>query len=178
MLHRTLILSTLMLLLACEAEERIELATSPQEFIELNLNGEELLLNARPSRSSSYYFTSSTQEGLRIEHASEDNRHVVFLDFADCVLTPGEAPRILGTKSNDSRCSSTEDGHVVIGYTAFEMGGSAYCPHLEGVPTELTGTVTLTEWTADGWVEGTFETDPAGAEGYVLTGRFQTTVIQ
>ena len=176
MLHRTLyLLFTLLLLIGCSAEERIELAPSAQEFIEVDINGEQLLFNARPSRNSSYYYIGSTKEGLRIEHATADNRYVLYLEFADCVLTPGEVPRTIGTKSQDSRCAA-EAGHVVIGYTTFEMSGSAACPHLDATPNQLSGTVSIEQWTADGWIEGTFETDPAGDDGLVLRGRFQTTV--
>lgn len=161
---------------SCETEETYELATSSQDFIELTIDGRDLLLNARPAVSSNYYYYEHGQGNLHIEHSTPDNLHAIYLNLADCGVEAGEAPRSFGTKAGESAdCPPTEQ-EVTIGYTTFEMSGSPSCPHLEGVPTELTGTVTIDNWSEDGRVTGTFETDPTGTETHVLSGRFQTTL--
>ncbi len=166
------------LLTSCETEEVYELATSNHDFIELEIDGEKMLMNARPQLSSNYYWYDGSNASVDIAHSTPDHLHSLELSLSGCDFGPADAPLRLGTKADNKSaagCSAREQG-VTISYTTFELGGSPGCPHLEGTPTQLSGTVSITEWSADGRVVGTFETDRTTAHDYTLRGRFETTL--
>ena len=163
----------LFLFTACPTEETYELATSPETFIELEMDGETILLNSRPSVTSNYLYTEWGQDGLHLEHSTPDNRRAVFLNLTGCNLVNTKTARTLATGAAAGDCS-TEASTVTIGYTAFVQETRGACPHIAGVPTELDGTINIESWTEDGHVSGTFETFADEEHDYVLKGRFQS----
>jgi hypothetical protein len=157
----------------CETEEVYELPTSQENFIALNVDGQEILLNALPARTANYYYRDGTDNELYVEYTTSDNRHSLFLQLADCALAPGMMAKTFRSGGETGADCRRE---VTIGYTTFQMNESPSCPHLDGVPTLLTGRMTVDRWTANGQIEGSFESDPTGEEEYVLRGTFQTTL--
>lgn len=165
------------LLSACQTKEVYELPTSDQDFIELDIDDRKLLMDARPTIGTGYYYRSEESTSMRIEHSTSDHLHALTLDLSGCAFGPEDAPMALGTKAAPGQTPcSTKLPDVTIAYTTFETAGSYGCPHLVGEPTELTGTINIASWTADGRVTGTFETDRDAEHDYVLSGRFETTL--
>ena len=179
MRHCLLSLFCIVMLFSCETEETYELATSSNDFIELEMDGQTLLLNARPQLySGNHYRNSDGTTTVSIGHSTADHLHVLSLNLSGCAFEPTDAPLTFGTKAvaTTAASCSTEQQNVTISYTTFETRGSPSCPHLVGTPTDLSGTITIETWTPGGQVVGTFETDRTAAHDYTLRGRFQTTL--
>ena len=177
-MHRTLTLCLLLagFLTACESSETYELATSDQDFIEVEIDGVKTLMNSRPVLESNYYYRDYNETGdqVYIEHSTPNNRQSIFLMVNDCDLNAQKGARTFASDGSGQTDCDPLTQTVSIGYTVFEMDGNVYCPHLEGVPTELPGTITIEEWTEDDYIRGTFETFSDAEHDYVLSGRFQT----
>lgn len=158
-----------LLILSCETEEIYELATSDKDFIELQIGDETYLLNARPALSRTY-FLDNDRDVLRVERSTSDNLHALELNLESCELRKADLPKTVVTDAAD--CAGTYQT-VEINYTTFAMNNDPVCPHLEGVPTELTGSVTIEEWTDDDYVTGTFSADPMDGTEHRLEGSFK-----
>ena len=173
MIRTLLLLTVATYCTACEPAEGYELATSELSYIELDVDGQTLLLNAIPSVTVNSYYQDSEGEQLYIEHATADNTHLLSIALSGCDLGQSATTHVFGTKATgNATCVDAQS--VTISYTTLSLAGSAHCPYLTGEPNVLSGTVVIESWAEDGLVTGTFEAD--ALEGHPLSGRFQTYV--